>query len=117
LLDGDVVLAVLGEVREVLADLVVEAQLAVLDEQHRGGAGGDRLGERGEVEDGVGRHRLARRFDLARAVRLAVKDLPVAHHQDDGAGGALVVDRGGDGGVDPFGIGLGVQRRGGEKEQ
>ena len=65
--DGDVALAAL-EFGDVIGDFVVEAELALLEELHQGGGGGDDFGEGGAVEDGVERHGLGLR-DRGRACR------------------------------------------------
>ncbi len=69
----------------------VEPELALVDQDHDGGGGGDRLGERGHVEDRVAGHRLVGRLHPA-AERLGVGDLAVTADQDDRAGDDLVVD-------------------------
>src|SRR2546425_12239137 len=54
--EGDVRLPVHAEVVKEARDAIVDLDLPLLHEQHEGGGGGQRLGERGEVEDGVGLH-------------------------------------------------------------
>ncbi len=93
--DGDVGFAAL-ELREVGGDLVVEADLALFDEAHDGGGGGDDLGEGGGVEDGVDGHGGAGGGEAAAAVGLAMEDLAVAADPGDGAGHLV----GGDGFLD-----------------
>ena len=77
LADGDVVFSVLRKLRQVLGDCVVEANLSQFHELHDGGGGGDHLGQRCEIEDGVQRHGLAFGLEGAAAVGLAVDDLAV----------------------------------------
>ncbi len=58
LADGNVLLAVLREVREISGDGIVEADAALLDKLHHRGCRSQALGERGQVEDGVQGHGL-----------------------------------------------------------
>ena len=76
-------------------------ELAELDHPHCGG-GDDGLRDRGEAEDGVGRHRPSR-FAVGQAVGLDVRELAILHYGDDGADDALLLDGGLDGGVDSLG--------------
>ena len=127
--DSDVLLAVAGELGPVLADLVVDIQLAAVNQQHDGLGGGHDLGDGGQVEHGVDLH-LAGIGDLlvggvpvvgalggvivvGVAVGLVQDDLAVLDGQDDGtqtlsavgvtgAGLQLVVD------VGPVGVDSGL---------
>uniref|UniRef100_E6QKK2 Uncharacterized protein n=1 Tax=mine drainage metagenome TaxID=410659 RepID=E6QKK2_9ZZZZ len=98
LADGDVLFAVAGKVWQVGGNGVVELDLAGVDELHHGGGGGDALGERSEIEDGIEGHWLAvgdgvglcAGFERAVAEGLAVDDLAIVKDEDDGSGdGAL----------------------------
>ena len=71
-----------GELGQQLVDRLVEAQPALLDEDQRGDRD-DRLRHRGDSEDGVALHRIARRRGSAR--RTADGDVVVARHQPGGA--------------------------------
>ena len=62
----DRVLTVDGKFRPVFGDGVVELQLPAFDQLHDGGGGGDDLGQRGEIEQRVDRHRLL--FRLLEAI-------------------------------------------------
>ena len=56
--DGDVAVAAL-KFGQVLGDRIVDTDLALLEEPHDGGRGGDYFGEGRCVEDGIERHRFA----------------------------------------------------------
>ena len=73
---GDVALAAL-KFGQVGGDRIVEAELALLEQLHQRGRGGDYFGERRDVEDGVDGHGLALRNQRAVAVGLAMDDLAV----------------------------------------
>ena len=63
---------------------VVEAQLAALDQNHHAGRRRHHLGERGEVEHRVQRHRLDSRDQRALPDRLLIEDpvpAPDQHHR------------------------------------
>ena len=82
LLDGDRLLAVAAEAREVAAHRVVERDLLRLDELHDRGGRGHRLGQGGAVEDDVGGHRPASGVD---PVGLAVDPRAVPADEEDRA--------------------------------
>ena len=63
------------EFLEVLPERRVQVHLAHLPQPQDGGRGGHHLGERGDVEDGVGGHQLRMRNGRAPAEDLAVQDL------------------------------------------
>ncbi len=73
-----------------MADRIVQADLAFLEERQHGGAG-DGLGLRGDAEDGVGGH-LPAGFFIAPADGVLVDGLAVVQHQGDGAGDLVLID-------------------------
>ncbi len=68
----------LGQVRR---HRIVDAQLALLEQQHERGRGGHHFGKRRDVEDGIDGHSLARRNQRAASVRLAMHDFAFVPHQ------------------------------------
>ncbi len=86
LADGDVLLAIGGELGEVVGDGIVDADFSLLVELHDGGGGNEVLGERGHVEDGVLGHGLARGHERALAVNAMEDDVALVADQDDCAG-------------------------------
>ena len=84
--EGDVRLPVHAEVVKEARDAIVDLDLPLLHEQHEGGGGGERLGERGEVEDGVRLHRRARGLEAPAAEGGVVEDVARPRDQDHGAG-------------------------------
>ena len=74
--DGDGALAAL-KFGKVFGDRVVGREAAFVVELHQRAGGGDDFGERGDVEDGVGGHRLARGQEGAFAVGFAIDDFAV----------------------------------------
>src|SRR5688572_16005605 len=97
MLDGDRVLPVLPEFGDVRRDRRVQVDLPALGQYQDRRRGGHRLGHRGEVEDGVGRHGHRVRLDGAVAVGLEVDHVVAAADEQDGAGtltrGDGVLDR------------------------
>ena len=71
---------------------VAQAELALLDQHHHAGRRRHDLGERGEVEDRVERHRLDRRDQRAAADRLLIEDPVAAADQHHRAGQLLLGD-------------------------
>ena len=69
----------------------IEPELALLDELH-GGDGGDRLGHRGDAEDGIERHWRAVAKE-ARAERAFVKQALVGQRHGHDAGHVLGIHR------------------------
>ncbi len=82
----------------------------------QGGGGGHHLGERGEIEDGVRRHRLHLGHHGAVAVRLSVNHLAVVPHYQHGAGEAAISDGLVNGGVNVLGAGECLGRQGGSAQ-
>jgi hypothetical protein len=89
------------EGRQEIGDSAVEREFAEFDHSHRGG-GDDRLGDGSEAEDVVFLHRAAG-LAVRLAIGLEVGDLALPHYGDHSADDALVVEGGGDGGVDALG--------------
>ncbi len=89
--------------RDVLRERIVEADGAPLDQHHDARRGRDGLGERGQIEDGVRRHRLAIRLHLAQAVRAPEDDAVVTPHDHDRSRHASAGDGILDRRVDPVG--------------
>jgi hypothetical protein len=90
------------EFGQIFEDRIVETDLSAIDQHHDAGGRRDRLGERRQIEHGVGRHRLALRVHHPIAVRLLKQDAIVAADGHDAAGELVVGKRGGDCVVDPF---------------
>ena len=84
--EGHVGLPVHAEVVKEARYAIVELELPLAQQQHEGGDGGERLGERGEVEDRVGTHRRPFGLEAARAEGGVVEDLPGPADQDDRTG-------------------------------
>ncbi len=80
-----------------LRDLILEADLALLDQQEDGD-GRELLGDRAQAEDHVGRDRHAE-LEVGQAVALA-EDRPAALADDDGRSGLSGLVDGGHHGVD-----------------
>ena len=87
----DVALAFL-KFGDVVGDLVVQTELALLEKLHQRRGGGNDFREGGAVEDGIGRHGLGLRNQRPFPVRLAVDDLAVVSDQQNGAGQAILCD-------------------------
>ena len=87
--DGDPVLAVAVELRQVLGDGGVEIHQAGIHQLHHRVGGGHHLGQGGEIKDGVIAHGVALGDQGAVPEGLAVDDFPLVPHQDDGTGEAL----------------------------
>ena len=83
--DRDVALAVALEPGNEGRHRIVQAHAALLDQLHHRRRRRDDLGQRGEVEDRVERHRLGRRHDRALAVRLFEDDRVAAPDEHDRA--------------------------------
>jgi len=100
--DGDGLFPLGCELGEVLGDGVLDGQFLVLLEEHDGGGGGNGLGQRGQVEDGVDGHGFGLRFEGAGSERTAEEVAFGGADEDDGAGDSAgvngVVDGGFDGG-------------------
>lgn len=100
--------------------LVGETKLFPLHQEHDRSGGGDRLRNRGHVEDCVGRHRDGLRFDLPEPVRFEKCDFPVTAHTDDAARKLLLsealgherVDCGEPNRIEADGFGAGVRQPG-----
>ncbi len=90
--DGDVSLAVALETRNERRDTVREPHLAVFHQHHHARRGRDHLGERREIEDRVGGHRLRCRHESAIAERLLEDHAIAASHEDHGSRQLLVLD-------------------------
>ena len=65
---------------------ISETHLALLDEHHDAGRGGDYFREAGQIENRIDRHGFTLGLDGARAIRLAPDDLSVMADQDDRSG-------------------------------
>ena len=102
LVDGDRPLAVVVEFGQQAAEPVAQPQLALFDQDHDRGRRGDRLGERGHVEDRVARHRFRRRTDGATPGRAGIGDESSTADQDDRAGDLPALDGPVDGAIDPL---------------
>ncbi len=88
------------QLREQRRDLLVEREAPAVDER-QGNAGADeRLGQRGEVEDRVRRHRPRMRHDARRPERLVQEHLAAMADEGHRPRHDAVVDRGLDGGAD-----------------
>ena len=94
--DGDTELPVRAEVLDESRDPVLGSQLAVAREEHHQRGGGERLGERRQVEDRVRRHRRTLGDEAAAPERLVVEHLAAARDQDHGPWEHAAVDRAGD---------------------
>ncbi len=92
--DGDVALAVLLEAGHVQGDAVGQPQLALLHQHHDRRRRRDHLGERGGVEDRVGRHRLWRGLNGAPSDRRLPGDAGFGAHRHHRTGQFLAGDRG-----------------------
>ena len=90
------------ELGDVVGDLVVQPELALLEELHQRRRGGNDFREGGAVEDGIESHGLRLRNQRPLPVGLAVDDLAVVPDHQNGAGQAVLCD----GLVDRF-----IQRR------
>ena len=112
--DGDVFLAILSEFGNVFCHRIVQAYFTLLHQLHDGGGSGDHLGERCQIENGVGCHGLAAGLEGAIAEGLAVDDLSVVPYQQHSAGHLVVVDGVEDDGVEnrQFWVARGLGRRG-----
>ncbi len=86
LADGNVGLAVLRELGNVLRHRIVELHLSELHHAHHRRRSGQHLGQRRRVEDGVGRHRLLRGLERTIAIRLAIDHCPIVADQQHGSG-------------------------------
>ena len=76
------ILPVALEAGDVGRDAIGKPQLSVFNQLHHRGRRGDDLGERGEIEDRVERHRLDRRPESTVPHRLAVHHA-IADSRDD----------------------------------
>ena len=88
--NGDVLLAVLRELGQLGGDRIVEANAALLHQLHDGRGGRDALGQRGEIEDRIDGHGLARGLERSIAERAAVDNVAVMADQEHGAGDVAV---------------------------
>ncbi len=91
--DRDVLLAVPLEAGDVRRDAIVQPDAAFLHQQHDAGRGRHHFGERGCVEDGVERHRLAHGLDRACAERLLVEHPVALADEHDGSRELAFLDR------------------------
>src|SRR5262245_42376045 len=83
---GDVSLSVHAEVVEETRHPVVESDLPFFDHEHHGDGGGERLGERGDVEDRIFAHRAHLRLQAAVAEGAMVEYPRPLPYQKNGAG-------------------------------
>ena len=90
--DGDVAVSAL-KFGQVFRHWIIEADLALLEQPHDGGGGGDHFGERRSVEDGIKRHRLAMRDQRPAAIGFLIDHVPVVPDQYHATGDEPVVDR------------------------
>ena len=88
--DGNAILPVALEAGDVGRDAIGKPQLSVFNQLHHRGRRGDDLGERGEIEDRVERHRLDRRPKGTVPHRLAVHHA-IADSRDDHRAGKLAI--------------------------
>ncbi len=88
-----------AELRDERRDRIREADAPVLDQHHHRGRRRDDLGERGQIEDGVDRHRLGHGLEGAAAIGAAEHDGVTAADQHDRARQAVRGDGVGDDGV------------------
>ena len=89
----DPVLAVPFEARDVGADAIGQPDAAILDQRHHRRRRRHHLGERGDVENRVERHRLRRGLHRAVAEGATIEHLVSAAGDDDGAGNLSGGDR------------------------
>ena len=87
----EVALAAL-KVGDVIGHLIVKAEAALFEELHQGRSGGDHLGERGAVEDGVHGHGFDVGDQGALSVRLAIDYVSLVPNQEHGAGETVLLD-------------------------
>ena len=85
MLDGDVLLAVLPKRRQILSHPIGKLQVAALGENHQRGCGCDGLGQRGQVEDRIHRHRRFLRRLAAQAVHLTKNDVATVNDKHNGS--------------------------------
>ncbi len=85
-----------GERRNEFRHRIAQPHASLLDQLHHARRGGHHLGERGQIEDRVLGHRLARRQNSTLAECLAVHHPIAVADQDDGARQLVPCDRGGD---------------------
>ena len=90
--DGDVGFAVALESRNEGRHAIDEAQLALLDQHHHARRRRHHLGQGGDVEHRVERHRLGRRHQRPVADRFLINDAIADANQDDGARQAFLAD-------------------------
>ena len=91
--DGDVTFAVAFEARDVGGHTIAQSNASLLDQDHDAGGRGDDLGQRGQVEHRVERHRLGVRHERAIADRFLIEDLVAPAHEHDRARQLLLLDR------------------------
>ena len=82
-----------GELRQMPAHRIVEPKLAAFNQQHHARRGRQRLGERGQIEDRIDRHRLALRLDAAIAKGPQESDLALSRDEHHAAGHLLGCQR------------------------
>src|SRR5262249_22599053 len=94
----DLVLAMDAEVRDDPHDLVVEADATIPHEAEQRGRRRQRLGERGQVEEGLGDERGALRVEAARSARRVEEHLAAPsderHRPREGPGGDRLLEHG-----------------------
>ncbi len=93
LADGDIVLAVLRKLWNVLRYRVIQLHLPELHHAHHGCGGGQHFGKRSHVEDGVGCHRLLRGFERTIAKSFAINHGSIVANQQNGSGRISLLHR------------------------
>src|SRR5439155_2431273 len=89
----DLAFAVRAELGPVIRDRLFEPDFPLLDQLHHRRGGGDYLGQRCEVEDGVHPHRQRPRHDCPPPESPPIYDLALGADQDHCAGALAVLDR------------------------
>lgn len=87
-------LPIVGEFRDVFADVVVKRKKSLFRRQHNAGSG-ELLGHRAHVKNGFRRNRDVE-FEAAHAVAFAVNEVPVPYHTQRAARRIGLVVRGED---------------------
>ena len=89
----NVALAVDTEVMKKARQPIVEAHLGVAREHHHGDGGGERLGQRGEIEDGLEPHRRSLGQHRTKAEGALVGDIGARAHHQRRTGNRALFDR------------------------
>ncbi len=92
LADGDILFAVLRELRNVFCHWIIQPNFSFLEQLHHRRRGRYYLGQRSQVEDRAHGHRFAARLQSAGTECLAVDDAAIVPDQNHGSGDLLVVD-------------------------